>query len=397
MSTDVYSVADSMRTPLSSERNSGHRARSGPPFRSLCPLPRDIVLWDSSEGFALERGGVLPEVRLRYQTYGHLDARRDNAILVFHALTGSAHLAGQYAERVWAGLSPQERAFGRQGWWDGLVGPGKPFDTDRYYVVCANHLGSCYGSTGPLVHDPRHGHAFGPKFPPVTVRDLARVQEHLLERLGVEAAVLVGGSLGGMVALEFALTFPRRTKKLIVMAAPARHGPWARAWNSLAREAIRLDPGYHGGRYRRQPAGLALARAIATLSYRAPNSFQLRWGPEPSRGEAYLLHQGGTFVGRFDANSYLTLSDAMDSHDVGKARGGLARALAGLKPPALFVGIDSDLLYPSAEVEEAARLAGAEFALLRSPHGHDAFLLEEQQVAALVKPFLARHEFEVRK
>ncbi len=203
----------------------------------------------------------------------------------------------------------------------------------------------------------------------------------------------VGGSLGGMVALEFALAFPRRSKKLIVMAAPARHGPWARAWNSLAREAIRLDPGYHGGRYRRQPAGLALARAIATLSYRAPSSFELRWGPEPLRGEAYLLRQGGTFVGRFDANSYLTLSDAMDSHDVGKGRGGLSRALAGLKPPALFVGIDSDLLYPGAEVEEAARLARAEFVLLRSPHGHDAFLLEEQQVAALVEPFLARHSF----
>lgn len=351
------------------------------------------MLWDSSEGFALERGGVLPEVRLRYQTYGRLNARRDNAILIFHALTGSAHLAGRHSEAAWAGLSPQEQAFGRQGWWDALVGPGKAFDTRRHYVVCANHLGSCYGSTGPLARDPRHGHAFGPKFPPVTVGDLARVQERLLERLGVAAAVLVGGSLGGMVALEFALAFPRRSKKLIVMAAPARHGPWARAWNSLAREAIRLDPGYHGGRYRRQPAGLALARAIATLSYRAPSSFELRWGPEPLRGEAYLLRQGGTFVGRFDANSYLTLSDAMDSHDVGKGRGGLSRALAGLKPPALFVGIDSDLLYPGAEVEEAARLARAEFVLLRSPHGHDAFLLEEQQVAAVVGPFLARLSF----
>ncbi|MFZ1642279.1 MAG: homoserine O-acetyltransferase [Candidatus Contendobacter sp.] len=390
MSTDAYGVAGTVRTPLPPERNSGHHSRSGQPLRSLRPLPRDIALWDSSEGFTLERGGALPEVRVRYETYGRLNARRDNAILIFHALTGSAHLAGCYSERVWAGLSPQEQAFGRQGWWDSLVGPGKVFDTRRYYIVCANHLGSCYGSTGPLVRDPRHGHPYGPKFPPVTVADLARVQGRLLERLGVEAAILVGGSLGGMVALEFALSFPRRSKQLIVMAAPARHGPWARAWNSLAREAIRQDPGYHGGRYRRQPAGLALARAIATLSYRAPSSFELRWGPEPLRGEAYLLRQGGKFVGRFDANSYLTLSEAMDSHDVGKGRGGLSRALAGLKPPALFIGIDSDLLYPSAEVEEVARLARAEFALLHSPHGHDAFLIEDQQVAAVLEPFLGQ-------
>jgi homoserine O-acetyltransferase len=397
MSTDVYGVAGAVRTPLPPERNSGHHSRSGPPFRSLRPLPRDIVLWDSSERFTLERGGVLPEVRVRYETYGRLNTRRDNAILIFHALTGSAHLAGQYSDRVWAGLSPQEQAFGRRGWWDSLVGPGKVFDTRRHYIVCANHLGSCYGSTGPLARDPRHGHPYGPKFPAVTVGDLVRVQGRLLERLSVEAAVLVGGSLGGMVALEFALSFPRRSKQLIVMAAPARHGPWARAWNSLAREAIRLDPGYHGGRYRQQPAGLALARAIATLSYRAPRSFELRWGPEPLQGEAYLLRQGGKFVGRFDANSYLTLSDAMDSHDVGKTRGGLVKALARLKPPALFVGIDSDLLYPSAEVEEAARLAGAEFALLRSPHGHDAFLIEDQQVAALVEPFLRQHSGDDRE
>ena len=391
MSTEVYSVTCALRTSLPPERDSGHHARSRPPPRGVRPLPRAIALWDSAEGFTLERGGVLPEVRVCYETYGRLNARRDNAILVFHALTGSAHLAGRYSEGVWAGLSPNERAFGRQGWWDSLVGPGKVFDTRRYYIICANHLGSCYGSTGPLMRDPRHGHAYGPKFPSVTVSDLARVQERLLERLGVEAAILVGGSLGGMVALEFALMFPHRSKQLIAMAAPARHGPWARAWNSLAREAIRLDPDYHGGRYRRQPAGLALARAIATLSYRAPRSFELRWGPEPVQGEAYLSRQGGKFVGRFDANSYLTLSEAMDSHDVGKGRGGLSRALAGLKPPALFIGIDSDLLYPSAEVEEAAQLARAEFALLHSPHGHDAFLLEDQQVAALVKPFLGRH------
>ena len=352
------------------------------------PSPCDVVLWTTPDGLVLERGGVLPEVRLRYQTYGSLNARRDNAILIFHALTGSAHLAGRYRKEVWAELSPLEQAFGHQGWWDRLVGPGKLFDTRRHYVICANHLGSCYGSTGPLSIDPRHGHPYGPKFPMVTVGDLARVQARLLDHLGVETAMLVGGSLGGMVALEFALAFPSRSRQLIVMAAPARHGPWARAWNRLAREAIRLDPGYHGGRYRKQPGGLALARSIATLSYRAAASFEQRWASEPAQGEAYLLRQGSHFLHRFDANSYLTLSQTMDSHDVGRGRGGLAKALARLKSPALFIGINSDLLYPSAEVADAARMAGAAFALLDSVHGHDAFLLEDTQVAVLVNEFL---------
>ncbi len=390
-STDVASRAQLMR-PASSESGTDS-PYPVPLLHGLRPVPRDVVLWGAPTGFTLERGGVLPEVRVRYETYGRLNAQRDNAILIFHALTGSAHVAGRYGDKVWASLAPQELACGRQGWWDRLVGPGKAFDPRRHYIVCANHLGSCYGSTGPLTRDPRHGHPYGPKFPAVTVHDLARVQERLLDHLGVGAATLVGGSLGGMVALEFALAFPQRSKTLIVMAAPAQHGPWARAWNSLGREAIRLDPGYDGGRYRRQPAGLALARAIATLSYRAPRSFELRWGLEPQRGEAYLLRQGSAFVGRFDANSYLTLSEAMDSHDIGKGRGGVGQALSTLRLPTLFIGIDSDLLYPSVEIETAARQACAEFALVRSPHGHDAFLLEEQQVAALVQPFLARHSF----
>ena len=391
MSTDVFEHARAA-SPIQLERRSSPHPRADAKSGARWALPRDAVLWESPEGLMLERGGWLPEVRVRYETYGRLNARRDNAILIFHALTGSAHLAGRHSETAWADLSPYEQAFGRQGWWDGLVGPGKLFDTRRYYLVCANHLGSCYGSTGPLTLDPHHGHPYGPKFPAVTVADLARVQARLLEHLGVTAATLIGGSLGGMVALEFALLFPQRTRKLIVMAAPARHGPWAQAWNSLAREAIRQDPDYRGGRYQQQPAGLALARAIATLSYRAPRSFELRWGPEPPRGAAYVLRQGGQFIGRFDANSYLTLSEAMDSHDVGRGRGGPGKALAGLQPPALFVGINSDLLYPRAEVEEAARLARAEFALLRSPHGHDAFLIEDRQVASLVEPFLNRHE-----
>ncbi len=353
------------------------------------PAPRDVRLWSREEGYGLELGGFLSEVSVRYQTYGRLNRRRDNAVLVFHALSGSAHLAGTYPDRVWAELSPYERAFGRQGWWNALVGRGKPFDTDRYYVVCANHLAGCYGSTGPLALDPRSGHPYGPDFPTVTVRDLARVQARLLDYLEVKSATLVGGSLGGMVALEFALLFPEQSKKLVVFAAPGRHGPWARAWNRLAREAVRQDVGYRAGRYAEQPSGLGLARAISMLSYRAPKSFDLRWGSEPPGGEQYILRQGEKFVSRFDANSYLALSEAMDTHDVGRGRGGLKRALRELKLPALFIGIDTDILYPSAEVQELARLARADFALLRSPHGHDAFLIENRSVAALLRPFMA--------
>ncbi|MFO1429804.1 MAG: homoserine O-acetyltransferase [Candidatus Competibacteraceae bacterium] len=356
------------------------------------PQPREALLWSRADGYTLELGGRLQQVSLRYQAYGQLNAARDNAILVFHALSGSAHVAGRYADPVWARLSPGEQAFGRDGWWDALIGPGKLFDTDRYYVICANHLGSCYGSTGPLTRDLANGRRYGSDFPAVTVRDLARVQARLLERLGVNQAILVGGSLGGMVALEFALLFPERSRRLLLLAAPGRHGPWARAWNRLAREAIRQDPAYQAGRYRQQPGGMALARALAMLSYRAPTSFEQRWRTEPAAGEHYLLRQGEKFLERFDANSYLVLSAAMDTHDIGRDRGGLKSALRRLRLPMLFLGVDSDLLYPAAEVEELAHWAGADFALLHSPHGHDAFLIETRQVVQRLAPYLRTAE-----
>lgn len=185
------------------------------------PLPRDALLGSC----LLESGERLPRVSLRYQSYGRLNSRGDNAVLLFHALTGSAHAAGRYADALWTGLSSAEQAFGRDGWWDAMIGPGKLFDTDRYYVICANHLGSCYGSTGPLAWNAASGHRYGPDFPAVTVRDLARAQARLLDCLGVSRAILVGGSLGGMVALEFALLFPERSRRLLLLAAPGRHGP----------------------------------------------------------------------------------------------------------------------------------------------------------------------------
>lgn len=351
------------------------------------PKPRTAVLFPRREGFYTELGGFLPEVRLRFETYGRLSRLRDNAVLVFHALTGSAHLAGTYDEATFQSLSPLEQAFGRQGWWDALVGPGRILDPALYHVISANHPGSCYGSTGPLSLDPRTGKPYGKGFPPLTIRDLARAQARLLDHLGVEKAVVIGGSLGGMVALEFGLMYPERVKKLVVLAAPGRHGPWARAFNHLSRQAILLDPEYHEGNP--APTGMALARGIAMMSYRAPKGFALRWEEEPEKGETYLDYQGEKFLKRFHAESYLVLSRAMDTHHVGRGRGGIEEALKRLRAlPSLFVGIDSDLLYPAEEVRQLARLSGGRYREIKSPHGHDAFLIETDQVEAILDSFV---------
>jgi homoserine O-acetyltransferase len=350
------------------------------------PVPAEALV---AGGFRLEYGGLLPELRLRYETYGRLNLQRDNAVLVFHAWTGSAHLAGSYAHDTLAALPRLDQAFGSEGWWDELAGPGRMLDTDRQFVICANHIGSCYGSTGPTSINPATGRPFGAEFPLITVRDMARAQARLLDFLGIERVTLLGGSLGGMVAMEFALLFPERVHKLVVLATPPVHGPWARAFNRLAREAVESDPAYQSGDYTEGPLGLQLARALTMLSFRSPESFNLRWGHTPERGESYVLYQGEKFARRFDANAYLTLSKAMDTHDVGRGRGGVDKALEALRGvPSLFVGIDSDLLYTSAEVREAARLAGGRYAEIHSPHGHDAFLIETDQVERILADFI---------
>lgn len=342
------------------------------------PIPCTAV-WQ--EGFTLESGQSLPELRLRFEAYGRYRPAQNNAVLVFHALTGSAHLAGTYNHLALRGLSAFEQAFGTEGWWDALVGPGRMLDPAQHYVICANHLGSCYGSSGPLEQQP---------FPAITVRDLATAQAKLLDLLGIKQVTLIGGSLGGMVALEFALLFPQRVKQLVVLAAPPVHSPWARAFNYLSREAILADPAFAGGQYTQQPQGLQLARAIAMLSYRSPQSFIERWQSTPERGESYVAYQGEKFARRFDAKAYLCLSQAMDTHDIGRGRGGIAKALEGLRAiPSLFVGIDSDVLYTAPEVQTLARLAGGQYAEVKSPHGHDAFLIETDQVERILEGFLS--------
>jgi homoserine O-acetyltransferase len=327
--------------------------------------------------FVLESGARLPSLRVAYRTWGALDEHGGNAVLVCHALTGSADL---------------------DRWWGALLGPGRALDPERDFVVCSNVLGGCYGTTGPTSLRP-DGRPWGAAFPDVSVRDIVRVQAALLESLGVKRLRLViGGSLGGMQVLEWALVYPERVAAIAPLAIAARHSAWAVALSETQRQAIAADPHWRGGHYPAEDppsAGLAAARMVAMCSYRSRASLEARFGRERSGDgrfavESWLHHHGRAIVDRFDANTYVTLTKAMDTHDVGRGRGGWREALRAVKAPALVLSIDSDVLYPPVEQEElAAALPDARLVTLRSPHGHDAFLIEAEAVGALVKDFRA--------
>lgn len=338
--------------------------------------------------FVTERGDRLPDVTVAYRTWGALNDAADNAVVVCHALTGDADAAA---------------------WWPGLVGPGRIVDPDRHFVVCANALGSCYGTTGPATLD-RDGRRLGSRFPRVTVRDQARLHARLLNALGVRSAALaVGASMGGMQALELALVDreagPDRVRRLVLIGMGAQHGPWQIGISEAQRMAIRADPRWCGGDFAPESppaAGLAAARAAAMMVYRSPALFEERFGREPHEPrlepgdpryavESYLRYQGQKLVGRFDAGSYVRLTEAMDDHDVGRGRGreDAAAALARTGADALCVGISSDVLYPPGESRGlTALLPNGRYAELRSPFGHDAFLVDFEALDALVRPFL---------
>lgn len=344
---------------------------------------------------ALETGGVLPELRVAYETWGRLDPDAGNAVLIEHALTGDSHVVG-----------PAEDGHPTPGWWEGLVGPGRPLDTDRWFVVASNVLGGCQGTTGPASSAP-DGRPWGSRFPFLTVRDQVAAEARLADRLGISAwAGVVGGSMGGMRALEWAVGLPERTNCAIVLASSAYATAEQIAWCQPQLLAIRGDPHFHGGDYyeaTRGPLdGLGLARRIAHITYRSERELAQRFGREPQIGEqplgrggryaveSYLDHHAEKLGARFDANSYLVLTEAMSSHDVGRGRGGVEAALERVRGGLVVAAVDSDRLYParlSDEIAEAPACVGGTVRIA-SEHGHDGFLLEVAQVGELVRECL---------
>jgi homoserine O-acetyltransferase/O-succinyltransferase len=369
----------------------------------------------------LDCGQDLTAVRVAYETYGTLNPRRDNVILVCHALSGDAHAAGVSttapAEGTRDGFAAEERdgvAAKALGWWDGMIGPGKAFDTDRFFVVSTNLLGGCRGTTGPSSPDPATGKPYGAGFPVITVPDMVRAQRAFLDELGIERlAAVAGGSLGGMQALEWATLFADQVDAVVAIATTHALHPQGLAWNAIARDAIMRDPAWQGGHYygtgRTPDAGMGLARMVGHMTYLSAEALRDKFGRRLQFGddirytitgpefeiESYLDHQAGSFVKRFDANTYLYTSRALTYFDLARQHGGgsLARALQGVSARRLLIAFSSDWLYPPAasrDIEEALLALGkpVECHVIEAPYGHDCFLLEEAQQTPYIRRFL---------
>lgn len=361
------------------------------------------TLLEEGRRFALEGGGHLEQVTVAYETWGDLDDSASNAVLICHALTGDAHAAG-----------PSGAGQPTDGWWNDLVGPGKAIDTDRLFVVCANVLGGCQGTTGPASPHPADGRPYGSRFPVVSVRDMVRTQAALADHLGIASWLsVVGGSMGGMQVLEWAVMFPHRLRSMINIASAASASPLQIGWSQIGRLAIALDPRWNGGDYYDAPVGqgphlgLMLARRVAQIHYRSDESLHMRFGRstvdrldtfalwDRFQVEGYLDHHGQKLARRFDANSYLVLNKAMDLHDVGRDRGGVAAAIARIRCPSLVVSVDSDMLYKPRQQHELVDLLhttglDVKHEYIHSIHGHDGFLIEFDQLEPLVGDFLDR-------
>ncbi len=346
-------------------------------------------------------GAVLDAYDLMYETYGTLNAARSNAVLVCHALNASHHVAGWYAD-------PAGKGAKNVGWWDNMIGPGKPLDTGKFFVIGVNNLGGCFGSTGPASHNPRTGKPYGSAFPVVTVEDWVAAQARLADRLGIETfAAVMGGSLGAMQAMQWAISYPERIRNAIVVAAAPKLSAQNIAFNEVARQAITTDPDFHGGDFYEHGVvpkrGLRLARMIGHITYLSDDAMMEKFGRSLRSGavnfhfdvdfeiESYLRHQGDKFAEYFDANTYLLITRALDYFDPAQDYGGdLARAFARARARFLVVSFTSDWRFSAARSREIVKALlddrrDVSYAEIDAPHGHDAFLLEDPRYHALVR------------
>jgi len=375
---------------------------AGQPFGT-----RKFLNFPADRPIALDSGKTLQDVTIAYETWGELNAEKSNAILLCHAWTGDSHAAGSAEEG-----SPTP------GWWEGLVGSGCAIDTDKWFVVCTNSLGGCQGSTGPASLHPQDGKQYGSRFPVITVRDMVRAQVRVSDMLGIDVwHSVIGGSMGDMQVLEWAITFPHRVRTLVPIATCLQATAQQIAWGAIGRRAIRLDPKWQGGDYYDAAIGegpwqgLAIARMIAQVTFRSDNVFTDRFGRELADMDAdynglglwdkfevenYLDHHGDKLIRRFDTNSYLIIGKAMDLHDVARGRGTLQNAVSRIAAPVLSVAISSDILYPTYQQKQIRDMINdvggtCEYVEIDSPHGHDAFLINLDQVGKPITEFLTKH------
>jgi homoserine O-acetyltransferase len=351
------------------------------------------------DGISLDSGATVAPLDVAYETYGELNAAKSNAVLVLHAFSGDAHAAG---------ISPET---GKPGWWDNMIGPGKAFDTNKYFVICTNVLGGCRGTTGPASINPATGCPYAMAFPVITIGDMVRLQKMLIDWIGIRRLLTVsGGSMGGMQALEWAVAFPDSVVSAIPIASTSRHSAQQIAFNEVGRQAIMADPDWNGGNYYGGTIpgrGLAVARMVGHITYMSDDSMREKFGRRLQgkdnfsfgfdvdfEVEGYLRYRGSQFVGRFDANSYLYITKAMDYFDLTSGRGTLAAALEKTRARFLVISFSSDWLYPSYQSQEMVRALRSRncdvaYVELQSNYGHDSFLVDVAEQTDLVRGFLA--------
>ncbi len=362
-----------------------------------------LTFADPPDRFKLESGSDIGPVTLAYETCGTLNEDKSNAVLIFHALTGDSHVAGYY--------NPKDP---KPGWWDIMVGPGKGIDTDSWFVICCNILGSCMGTTGPSSTNPDTGNAYGTDFPLITIGDMVKAQKQLLDHLGIEKlAAVVGGSVGGMQVLEWCIRYPETTACAVVLASTCRHSALSIAFNEVARQSIMADPNWQEGHYyggKKPDMGLAIARMIGHITYLSDESMRLKFGRKLQNRsalsfefgaefqvESYLQHQGRAFIERFDANSFLYITKAADYFDLARdhGKGSLVKAFSKAKARFLVVSYTSDWLYPTYQSKEMVTAMkkndlDISFCEIDAQWGHDAFLLPNPKLDGLMRGFLGR-------